>query len=275
LTFAPGLLDILKSTTPPTIAFFKSLPSSYDKVWAVYLLVLEKRGARPRIYVGSATEMQRGVRSRFKNYDTGHTIPMYVASSFREGYKITHKGLLCTMPIPPNRLASVMEVLFLGMEATFAFVFWAMHADGKDYGVGYQACLWPVKDLEYTGLCHHSSAREGGVRQHGLSEDEIEIIALKLNEIRKQKQSANLKNWYMRTKALDPVAYNLKRLQNSRNRDQAKVKVNNKKAYEKGRDTGKWSCKPCKQTFASAQSRDKHLRNPKFAHLHPVEPPSS
>ncbi len=44
LCFAPGLLDVLRSTTPPTIAYFKTLQEPLPGVWAVYMLVLEKPG---------------------------------------------------------------------------------------------------------------------------------------------------------------------------------------------------------------------------------------
>jgi hypothetical protein len=46
LVFAPGLLEVLKASTPPTLSFFKTLPanSRSTKQWAVYLIVLEKEG---------------------------------------------------------------------------------------------------------------------------------------------------------------------------------------------------------------------------------------
>jgi hypothetical protein len=78
-----------------------------------------------------------------------------------------------------------MDVLFLGMEATFAFVFWAMHSPDQDYRVGHQVCLWNAEDLEYDGLCSHSSVVEGGHRQHGLTDEEYEDIATKLVQQRK------------------------------------------------------------------------------------------
>jgi hypothetical protein len=42
LEYAPRLLSMLFSSSPPTIAFFKSLPSLGTKHWGVYALVLEK-----------------------------------------------------------------------------------------------------------------------------------------------------------------------------------------------------------------------------------------
>jgi hypothetical protein len=67
LVFAPGLLDVFKAATPPSVSYFKSLPTYVKKCWAVYLLVLEKPGRRPKIYVGSGTSPSRGVISRSIN----------------------------------------------------------------------------------------------------------------------------------------------------------------------------------------------------------------
>jgi hypothetical protein len=56
--FASGLLQVFQSDSPPTTAYFKSLPTIAalgGAWWAVYVLVLEKAGSRPKIYVGSST----------------------------------------------------------------------------------------------------------------------------------------------------------------------------------------------------------------------------
>ncbi len=51
LVFAPGLLQVLQSTVPPTIEYFKTLPpcDRLDRFWAVYLLVLEKPGHKANL----------------------------------------------------------------------------------------------------------------------------------------------------------------------------------------------------------------------------------
>jgi hypothetical protein len=60
LAFAPGLFEVLQISAPPTIAWFKSLPSGDNKRWAIYLLVLEKPFCRPQIYIGSGTDSKPG-----------------------------------------------------------------------------------------------------------------------------------------------------------------------------------------------------------------------
>lgn len=40
ITFAAGLLDALLSELPPTIDFFKSLPTHSKGLWGIYLILL-------------------------------------------------------------------------------------------------------------------------------------------------------------------------------------------------------------------------------------------
>lgn len=77
LEFAPGLLQVLRSPTPPTISYFKTLSLRLDKLWAVYLLVLEHEDpARlPRIYIGSGTEVEYRIRRRMGVYDSLRSVP--------------------------------------------------------------------------------------------------------------------------------------------------------------------------------------------------------
>jgi hypothetical protein len=57
ITFAPGLWEILQAAAPPAIQHFKNLraPLDTDWLWAIYLVLLEKPGRRPKIYIGSWT----------------------------------------------------------------------------------------------------------------------------------------------------------------------------------------------------------------------------
>lgn len=63
VVFAPGLLQVLQCSAPPTLGYLKTLPlcDRLDRVWAVYLLILEKPGRRPKVYVGSGTNAAMGV----------------------------------------------------------------------------------------------------------------------------------------------------------------------------------------------------------------------
>jgi hypothetical protein len=95
LVFATGLLDVLQAAAPPTIKYFKTLPTDTSKRWAVYLLVFEKPICRPKIYIGSGADGYRGIQDRFMHYRSGHALPARVEQALKEGYTIVHYGLLC------------------------------------------------------------------------------------------------------------------------------------------------------------------------------------
>src|SRR3979411_1276335 len=64
LMFASSLLETFHSPLPPSVSFFKTLPTETTRRWAVYLLLLEKPGHRPLIYIGSGTSHIAGVYGR-------------------------------------------------------------------------------------------------------------------------------------------------------------------------------------------------------------------
>jgi hypothetical protein len=78
IVFALGLFNVLQAAAPPTIKYFKTLPTDISKRWAVYLLVLEKPSCRPKIYIGSGTKGRRGIQDRFMHYRPGHALPAWV-----------------------------------------------------------------------------------------------------------------------------------------------------------------------------------------------------
>lgn len=120
IAFAPGLLDVLLSETPPSVSYFLSLPTDIEKRWAVYLLVLTKLNCRPRIYVGSVTAKKRGVKLRWSQYDQKRALPCSIERALNEGYTITSKGLLCWAPIPSALIRFPLRVLFLALESVLS-----------------------------------------------------------------------------------------------------------------------------------------------------------
>jgi hypothetical protein len=66
--WAPGLLECMQSSTPPTVSYFKDLPM-HGSTWAVYVLVLEIDNERARVYISSGTKADRGVKTRMQRYD--------------------------------------------------------------------------------------------------------------------------------------------------------------------------------------------------------------
>jgi hypothetical protein len=160
LVFAPGLFSTLQAATPPTVAFFKSLPTNVNKRWAVYLIFLEKSGSRAKIYIGSGTESLRGISNRFYNYDQAEHLPLYPEGSERRLYHQTQRTpMLDSNPI--CCLTTYNSSLVSCVEATFSYVFRAMRTTKRDYGMS-QICPGPSIPLSImacapTALCEKVS----------------------------------------------------------------------------------------------------------------------
>ena len=147
LIFCRGLWDVLQAATPPALRFFKDLPSPdissaelRDK-WGVYVIVMEKPGYRPKVYIGSGTSAEQGCRQRLQQYENGTNLPQYIAEALEDGYEITHKGLLCWIARPTAVLVPIYRLLFIILEATFAYIFWTMRTFKGTYGM-LHICLW-------------------------------------------------------------------------------------------------------------------------------------
>lgn len=257
LCFAPGLLVVLQSKTPPLVTFFKSLPCPLDlRVWAVYLIVLEKARCWFRIYVGSATDKTDGAKRRFKSYDDldRPVLSRFVLQAIDDGYTITHKGLICWAPIPQPSAKYVLRCLFLAIEATFAVVFWAMKSRTKDYGLPH-LCPWDTYDnIPYDGCCSHSALTESPRGQtHGLTPEEIDALEAALLA----KQAAAKKARYDGAKVSDPVAFKATRARYAEVAKQGRL--NNKL-------TGRFACDTCGTTFRTQGELDIHNACPKHIH---------
>lgn len=195
LEFAPGLFEVLQAATPPTIKLFKSLPTDVLSRWGVYVLVLEKPLCRPRLYISSGTNSFGGVRTRLKQYDDGFLIPQYVQASLDEGYTIVHKGLLCWIPHPTTTLVPINRLLIIALEATFAYMFWAMKARLGDYGMGH-ICLWDRSTLEYDGLCSHPCLNEGIHGDFDMTPEQLEAYAAEREQKRVILKAENNSSWH-------------------------------------------------------------------------------
>lgn len=259
--FAPGLLDVLQAATSPTLDFFKTLPGAVTKTWAMYLLVMEKRGCRFRVYVGSGTNAVGGVKSRFNDYVTRNMLPRYVESSLDEGFTITHKGIICSTPIPSAALVPFIRVLFLALECAFTFAFWAIRSK-SEFGYGMVSlCPWDRNTLSYDGLCSHSPLIESFASDWGLSPEELETIRAEMERRRAQA----VRDHRERARAKDLDAYL------SKARDQRavfvannpeKVKAADKRTKEKARQEERFKCDTCDHPFKSNAHLQRHLRGP-------------
>lgn len=276
--FAPGILHVLKSPDPPTIAYYKTLPQDAPyKCWAIYLLVLEKKGCRTLIYMGSGTEATRGVASRFYRYDNGTSLPVHVEEALDDGYTIVHKGLICWVPIPDVGVRHAVVALFLALEATFSIILWAMKSRTKDYGMPH-LCPWSLDDMEYDGLCSHSSLAEcirGGRREQRtatLTPEEIaaeEAEEAAEQERRKAQQAAQASAAYFRRKEEDfptwqarPHGYHATYVAKH---PEAKA-ASTKKSQIKALDTKQFHCSECDMSFRNSTALNIHKATEKHIH---------
>jgi hypothetical protein len=265
LAFAPGLLEVLKAAAPPAIAFFKALPSDAVKRWAIYVLVLEKDASRPMIYIGSGTERLQGVSARFLEYRHVHKLPAHVKAAVQNGYKITHKGLLCWAPLPTGSTAPMLRLLFVAMEAAFAFAFWAMRitVKGKDYNVSH-VLPWPVSSFSYNGLCSHTSLSETVISDFSLEDGELDQMFEDLKQRRAAKQSVISTNYHFRQLDTNADAYHTRKSTNQKDyaaRHPDKVKATYNGVIKKAKDEKRHYCGDCKKAFGKPSELAKHTQS--------------
>jgi hypothetical protein len=154
ICIVPGTLEILQSKAAPTINWFNSLPAiTYKHFWAIYLLVWERPDSRPKIYVGSGTESQKGVGKRLGEYDHGEGFSTFCNEAVDEGYKRTHTTLVW-FPIPKAADRPALRAAFLTIEAALAILLWAIVSPDEKYSMP-ALCPWDIHTLHYDGLCSH------------------------------------------------------------------------------------------------------------------------
>lgn len=264
LFFAPGLLRILVSLTPPTVADLKALCSRSNQanrtrdIWAMYLVILDKRGHRSRIYVGSGTSNEGGARGRLRHYETETTLSQEVRKALEDGYKITDKCCLCWAPQPTVSLAPTFRGVFLALEAAFTFMLWA-YKTKKDFYMP-QMQLWSTDKFEYDGLCTHIALNEAIPGQHDLTPEEREAHAVEMAERQKElKRKA-----YRKRKDADPIAYNLKAKEIQRrhyHKDPARASAITKKSFAKNLEIKKYHCALCDMTFKDRPKLERHQQS--------------
>ena len=228
----------------------------------MYLLVLEKAGCRPRIYIGSGTNDAEDVRGSFYCYCAGNMLPRYVEKSVKEGYSIEHMGLLCWIDLPSPGLV-LKTRLFLAVEAAFAYTFWAMRTvnQANDYGMGH-ICPWDRSTLEYDGLCSHCCLYETILGDYELSEKELE----ELNEKRK----ADLAEWRSEYRAMrmanDPEQYlgmAAERMRELRVADPEHYRKQDRKRKREIVKSKEFYCELCKVALDGEHALEKHNRSVK------------
>ena len=267
LVFAPGLSDVVRSSTPPAVAWFKSLPTNNKKVWGIYLLVLEKQDSRVKIYIGSGTSVSGGLSNRLGHYDQKRLLPRHVKTALDEGYTITHKGLLCSASIPSVSEVPMTRLFFVALEATFTFVFWALKSKTA-YGYGFaDMCPWDRDTLEHDGLGSHNPLSEAPAGDLALSAEQLETMAAEYAEKRaKDKRKRRAKQ---KIEDLDSFnAKNNKYHMDSYYRNPEASREAERRLATKNVELKKYYCEIC--DHASQTSKDLRNHNLSTRHLHNV-----
>ena len=171
---------VLESADPPPFSWFASLPSARTvtvKIWAIYAISMVKRGHRGRLYFGSGTNAEHGVTARATDYrPDGTNLPRFVAQAFRDGFVISHIGLLCWTPLPTPGLVPRARGLFLALEAAFDVIFHAKIKAITDSYFGHLV-LWSADSVDWDPLCSHlplTEAIRGGLE---MTPEELETVA--------------------------------------------------------------------------------------------------
>lgn len=266
IDFAPGLFDVLQSITAPSIQFFKGLPAPRLHEWGVYAVVLEKLGCRPKLYIGSGTS-HGGVKTRLGqyHYENQSMVPNGVRDAMIDGYSITHQGLLCRVPMPMPTPSSVplTRLLFIALEATFAYLFWAMKPHREHYGMAH-ICPWDR--LDYDGICSHCSLKEKVVGDFNLTAEELEAHAAERAQRRRELHSIGNSNWHyqqMIDNYDEYITNSSERVARSRANNPGRDAVHQARRIEEALRDKTYHCERCNISFGTKQRLANHEKTPK------------
>ncbi|KAJ4403710.1 carbamoyl-phosphate synthase (glutamine-hydrolyzing) cpa2 [Neurospora sp. IMI 360204] len=188
LKFADELQDIIQAPHPPNLNTLISLPefSHQDQhKFSCYILILQKADDTPLVYVGTGTDKTKGTHKRFTDYDNGKNLSGHTKIACQQGYKITHKKILASAPVPsePSLVLSARSLLLV-IETALSYKLYAMYNQIITH-LAFTNGQWG-DSIAYGGLCSHEAWGEGTRRSEwfysGLSQSEIE-------DIRRQRRS--------------------------------------------------------------------------------------
>ncbi|KAK5077771.1 carbamoyl-phosphate synthase (glutamine-hydrolyzing) cpa2 [Exophiala xenobiotica] len=239
LTFAPGLSEVLASSSPPSsVEFFESLPNPQDsnkKLWIVYAVVLVKPGCPPKVYIGSGTNARDGGGTRIIVYkdkkSTG--LPRFVKLAFDQGYELAHAGALCWAPIPTAGRVPRARARFIAIEALFTTIFFAAFETICD--TARIPLDWDRDDVQYDPLGSHSPLMEkfAGIDQLDFTPEQLEFVAAARRQCTKMRMAVASKARDERERAQDLEGH----LARKRTEKQAWYTNNQARAYDNERSS--------------------------------------
>ncbi|KJX95979.1 hypothetical protein TI39_contig850g00014 [Zymoseptoria brevis] len=189
LMCAPGLVDVLSSSTPPELDFFTTLPQPpRKKQWGIYILLLTRKDSKPRLYIGSGTHAQDSVQHRANGYFSGKgPFSRHTQKALDEGYEVSSFGLLCWIDLPPPEQLLRQRARFLVLEAVLAIHFNACRETIIDQLYIGDFYIWERSTVAWDALCGHLSITERVAANIHLSEAELKAAAVAHTERGRQK----------------------------------------------------------------------------------------
>lgn len=192
-------------------------------------------------------------------------LPYYIEKALDEGYTIVHKGLLCWIPIPTAALLPVTRLLFVALEAAFAYMFWTMRERTRNHDMSH-ICLWDRTTLEYDGLCSHCSLNEGILGDFDLSPEQLEAQAIDKEQKRLELKAENATNYHykqMEENYDEYIGKSSVRVARSRANNPGRDRQRQADRVEKARREKSFHCGRCNLTFRTRQILEKHEKSAK------------
>ncbi|KAK4961355.1 pyruvate carboxylase [Elasticomyces elasticus] len=264
LTFAPGLLDVLQSDTPPSMSFFDSLPTPGSKVWAVYAVVLKKAGCPDQLGIGSGTRVTGGAKARTNNYSnrTHAQLPRFVRMAYDQGYHLSHVGMLCWTPIPLPALVPRARLYFLSLESVFHCVFYSTYPKSMD-DHWTDMMPWPREAIPWGALNSHLPLMEGIGELLKATPKQLEAMATD-RKARTKARTAKLsrQELYQRERGADRDAYLARARRETaawKARNPEKVARQHAEQIARNKSSRRFYCKPCDKPFGDVTGLNVHL----------------
>ncbi|KAI8943450.1 hypothetical protein NX059_001459 [Plenodomus lindquistii] len=273
--FDSSLMPILCSGRPPSIQQIKSMTGIrqddpfWRGKWGVYIVVLEKPGCRPKLYVGSSVDSQAGLFGRVAVYFTLYSpkLPKYVYLATQKDWEVTYVAVPFYFTKPTTAmLLGFAQTLVLSVKHTLTFRLWTMVGRWKNCT---SLALWKREDQEYDGANNHSCMREG----HSMEEATPEEIEQDLRE-RKERNYAQHRIYKANNKEKVRAVQKVWDEEHAEERKIKKRKWNDENAdhvREYGRELAKrnkeeerFVCEGCEKPFANKTELERH-RNSEVA----------
>jgi transposase-like protein len=157
--------------------------------------------------------------------------------------------------------------LFVSLEATFTYIFWAFKNKSKEYGASFSLCPWQPNDLEYDGLCSHNALGEGIVGDYDATEEEPEAQAVLRKAQLAEKKSLD----YKVIKAKDPEQFNARCAVNAkswRENNPGKTVAAVARHQQKTLAKSTFHCTACNKSFPTKTKYRRHMNAKKLKAVH-------